>query len=85
MEVIDDMFKVVGKGDYIMGSLSGNEHGQRIYFPVTKFLPNMPVAGPDRRSMAMVAYLGGKFNVCAEKWYGSNVENTKRGLPLLLI
>jgi ornithine cyclodeaminase len=41
----------------------------------------MPVAGPDRRFMAMVAYLGGDFNVCATKWYGSNIENTKRGLP----
>lgn len=81
VETIDDMFKVVGQGDYIMGGVSGNEHGQRIYFPVTKLFPNMPVAGPDRRFMAMVAYLGGKFNVCGEKWYGSNIENPKRGLP----
>lgn len=81
VRAIDDMFKVVGEGDYIMGGLSGNEHGQRIFFPPEKLFPNMPVAGPDRRFMAMVAYLGGKFNVCAEKWYGSNIENTKRGLP----
>lgn len=81
VQAIDDMFKVVGEGDYIMGGLSGNEHGQRIFFPAEKLFLNMPVAGPDRRFMAMVAYLGGKFNVCGEKWYGSNVENTKRGLP----
>lgn len=81
VQAIDDMFKVVGEGDYIMGGLSGNEHGQRIFFPTEKLFPNMPVAGPDRRFMAMVAYLGGKFNVCAEKWYGSNIENTKLGLP----
>lgn len=81
VQAIDDMFKVVGEGDYIMGGLSGNEHGQRIYFPPEKLFPNMPVAGPDRRFMAMIAYLGGKFNVCAEKWYGSNIENSKHGLP----
>lgn len=81
VQAIDDMFKVVGEGDYIMGGLSGNEHGHRLYFPTEKLFPNMPVAGPDRRFMAMIAYLGGKFNVCAEKWYGSNIENTKRGLP----
>ncbi len=81
VETIDEMFKVVGEGDYIMGGISENEHGQRIYFPVEKKFPNMPVAGPDRRFMAMVAYLGGSFNVCAEKWYGSNIENPKRGLP----
>lgn len=81
VDTIDEMFKVVGAGDYIMGGLNEHEHGQRLYFPVTKRFPNMPVAGPDRRFMAMIAYLGGKFNVCAEKWYGSNIENTKRGLP----
>jgi ornithine cyclodeaminase/alanine dehydrogenase-like protein (mu-crystallin family) len=81
VETIDEMFKVVGEGDYLMGGLSGNEHGQRLYFPVEKLFPTMPVAGPDRRFMAMIAYLGGAFNVCAEKWYGSNIENPKRGLP----
>ena len=41
----------------------------------------MPVKGPDRRFMALVAYLGGRFNVCGEKWYGSNIANRDRGLP----
>jgi ornithine cyclodeaminase/alanine dehydrogenase-like protein (mu-crystallin family) len=81
VEAIDEMFKVVGEGDSIMGGISGLEHGTRIIFPVKKMFPNMPVMGPDRRFMAMVAYLGGKFNVCACKWYGSNVENTRHGLP----
>ncbi len=81
VETIDDMFKVVGEGDYLMGGLNEHEHGQRIYFPVEKRFPRMPVAGPDRRFMAMIAYLGGKFNICAAKWYGSNIENPKRGLP----
>ena len=75
------MFKVVGEGDYLMGGANENEHGQRIYFPVEKRFPNMPVAGPDRRFMSMITYLGGKFNICAAKWYGSNIANSQRGLP----
>jgi ornithine cyclodeaminase len=31
--------------------------------------------------MAMPAYLGGKFDMAGMKWYGSNVENKKKGLP----
>lgn len=87
VETIDRAFKLVGWGDYLMGGPNENEHGLKIYFPIEKRFPNMPVAGPDRRFMAMVAYLGGEFNVCAEKWYGSNIENPKRGLPrsILLI
>ena len=42
----------------------------------------MPVYGPDRRFMAMVGYLGGKFHIAGEKWYGSNIENpAKHNLP----
>jgi ornithine cyclodeaminase/alanine dehydrogenase-like protein (mu-crystallin family) len=41
----------------------------------------MPVAGPDRRFVAMPAYLGGCFDICGQKWYGSNAENKKVGLP----
>lgn len=80
VEVIEEAFDLLGKGDYIMGGVSENDHGHRLYFPVEKKF-NMPVAGPDRRFMAMVAYLGGRFNVCGQKWYGSNIENPKRGLP----
>ena len=42
----------------------------------------MPVKGPDRRFMALVAYLGGRFHVCGEKWYGSNIANRERTSPL---
>src|SRR5699024_5332331 len=35
----------------------------------------------DRRFCAMVAYLGGKYNLAGTKWYGSNIENRHRGLP----
>ena len=42
---------------------------------------NMPLAGPDRRFMAMPAYLGGRFNITGVKWYGSNRANIAKGLP----
>jgi len=81
VEVIDEAFKLMAKGDYLFGGPGGNEHGIRIYFPKTARGPHMPVAGPDRRFMALVGYLGGEFNVCGEKWYGSNQANRERSLP----
>lgn len=81
VDVIDEVFRLLGTGDYIMGGVGGNEHGLKINFPRETPFPNMPTAGPDRRFMSMVAYLGGRFNVCGEKWYGSNVANPSRGLP----
>ena len=81
VDVIEDVFSLLGKGDYLMGGPLENEHGQMIFFPKEKRFPNMPVTGPDRRFMAMIAYLGGKYNICGEKWYGSNAENAKKGLP----
>lgn len=81
IDVLDEMFRLLGKGDYIMGGPGQNEHGIKIFFPKETPFPNMPVAGPDRRFMAMVGYLGGRFNICGEKWYGSNIINPKRGLP----
>ncbi len=81
VDTIEDVFSLLGKGDYLMGGPLENEHGQMIFFPKEKRFPGMPVTGPDRRFMAMIAYLGGKYNICGEKWYGSNAANTKRGLP----
>lgn len=81
VRVIEEVFSLLGKGDYLLGGPGGNEHGQKIFFPKTSPFPNMPLAGPDRRFMAMMAYLGGRFNVVGEKWYGSNTANPKRGLP----
>src|SRR5699024_9152439 len=66
---------------YLMGGPSENEHGHLIWFPKEKKGENMPVAGPDRRFCAMIAYLGGEYNLCGQKWYGSNIENRERGLP----
>lgn len=81
IEVMDEVFSLLGHGDYLMGSPNHNSHGIKIYFPKESPFPNMPKKGPDRRFMALVAYLGGRFNVCGEKWYGSNLANREKGLP----
>ena len=81
IEVMDEMFSLMGQGDYLMGTPNHNAHGIKIYFPKETPFPNMPVKGPDRRFMALVAYLGGRFNCCGQKWYGSNIANRDRGLP----
>jgi ornithine cyclodeaminase len=76
-----DMFALLGRGDYLMGGSNRNSHGILLDFPETSPFPNMPVAGPDRRFMAMPAYLGGRFDTVGVKWYGSNVANRAKGLP----
>jgi Predicted ornithine cyclodeaminase, mu-crystallin homolog len=76
-----EMFKLMSDGDYLMGGANQNSHGILLMFPETSPFPNMPLAGPDRRFMAMPAYLGGKFNIAGMKWYGSNVANKDKGLP----
>ena len=81
IEVMDEVFELLGQGDYLMGTPNHNAHGIKIYFPKEPKFPDMPKKGPDRRFMALVAYLGGRFHVCGEKWYGSNIANRDRGLP----
>ena len=81
VDVLEEMFELLGKGDYVMGGNSHNSHGIAIAFPDEPAFENMPKNGPDRRFMAMPAYLGGRFNVCGMKWYGSNIVNPQRGLP----
>jgi len=77
----EDVFRLLSKGDYLMGGSSHNSHGLGIVFPKESPFPNMPLAGPDRRFVAMPAYLGGRFDVCGNKWYGSNAANKEKGLP----
>ena len=81
IEVMDEVFELLGQGDYLMGTPNHNAHGIKIYFPKEPKFPDMPKKGPDRRFMALVAYLGGRFHVCGEKWYGSNIANRDRSLP----
>lgn len=81
VDTLDEMFKLVSQGDYIMGGSKGNSHGIMLSFPDNPQFEGMPANGPDRRFMAMVAYLGGRFHCAGEKWYGSNIINPSRGLP----
>lgn len=81
VEVMGEVFDLMGRGDYVMGGKNHNSHGIMISFPDEPEFPNMPKNGPDRRFMAMTAYLGGRFNIAGEKWYGSNRDNVERGIP----
>lgn len=81
VSVCEETFSLLGEGDYLMGGANHNNHGMNIVFPKETKFPNMPVAGPDRRFAAMPGYLGGRFDVCGNKWYGSNHANAAKGLP----
>jgi ornithine cyclodeaminase len=81
VDVCEEVFKLLACGDYLMGGPNHNNHGLDIEFPEESPFPNMPLAGPDRRFVAMPAYLGGRYDVCGHKWYGSNAANPARGLP----
>ncbi|MFW5686908.1 MAG: tyramine oxidase subunit B, partial [Halanaerobium sp.] len=81
VEAMEDVFRLLKKGDYRMGGPNGNSHGVMMEFPEESEFPNMPIHGPDRRFMAMPAYLGGQYDMVGMKWYGSNVENKEKGLP----
>ena len=81
---VDTMAEVLGlfaRGDYRMAGPDNVSHGAQLFFPKEETFPGMPVDGPDRRFMAMPAYLGGDFQVAGCKWYGSNTSNKALGLP----
>lgn len=80
-DCMEELLKLLDKGDYRMGGENGNSHGCMISFPDEPEFPNMPKNGPDRRFMAMPAYVGGRFDIAGMKWYGSNVENRDKKLP----
>lgn len=48
-------------------------------FPDDPEFDGMPKNAEDRRFMAMPAYLGGRYQMAGMKWYGSNMENKKKG------
>lgn len=81
VDTMTDVLRLFAQGDYRMAGAENNSHGAQIFFPETELFPGMPVDGPDRRFMAMPAYLGGDYQVAGCKWYGSNVANKERGLP----
>ena len=81
IESMEDMFKLLHIGDYRMGGEDANEHGIRLSFPKTSDIPGMPLHEPDKRMMAMPAYLGGKYRIYGCKTYGSNPHNPEFGQP----
>ena len=81
IDVEEELFGLLSSGDYVMGGDKHNAHGIALKFPKESPFPNMPLDAPDRRFMAMPAYVGGRFNVAGQKWYGSNIINPQRGLP----
>lgn len=81
VDVMEDLLITLYKGDYVMGGENHNSHGCMITFPDDPKFPGMPKNADDRRFMAMPAYLGGRYQMAGMKWYGSNVENKKKGLP----
>ena len=63
INVEEELFGLLSKGDYRMGGDKHNAHGIAMRFPKESPFPNMPLDAPDRRFMAMPAYVGGRFNV----------------------
>lgn len=80
-DCMEELLITMDKGDYLMGGENANSHGTMITFPENPPFPNMPKAGPDRRFMAMPAYVGGATDMAGMKWYGSNIDNREKGLP----
>ena len=78
VDCMEDLLVTLNKGDYMMGGENHNSHGCMIMFPDDPKFPGMPKNGPDRRFMAMPAYLGGKHQLAGMKWYGSNIENKEK-------
>lgn len=81
VDTMEEMFGLLHKKDYRMAGENNNSHGSLILFPEDSPHANMPKNTPDRRLMAMPAYLGGNFGTSGVKWYGSNIANRERGLP----
>ncbi len=81
IDVEEEIFGLLSRGDYRMGGESHNSHGIAVIFPEESDIPDMPLHAPDRRFMAMPGYLGGRFHIAGEKWYGSNIANPSKGLP----
>lgn len=81
VDTMEEMFTLLYKGDYRMAGPNSDSHGAMITFPEESEFGTMPKPTADRRLMAMPAYLGGDFQTCGVKWYGSNIANREKGLP----
>lgn len=82
VDVMEEAIGLLEDGDFLMGGPYNDEHGLMLYFPKKSPIKNFPINNArDRRFIAMPAYLGGRFHVAGEKWYGSNGNNRNKGLP----
>lgn len=81
VDTMEEMFMLLHRGDYRMAGPNSDSHGAMITFPAESPFPNMPKPTADRRLMAMPAYLGGTYQTCGVKWYGSNIANREKDLP----
>lgn len=81
VDAMEEALVLLRKGDFRMAGPTSMSHGAMIGFPEHPQFPGMPADGPDRRFMAMPAYLGGDYGTTGVKWYGSNLENKQKGLP----
>lgn len=82
IETMRDTLALFGKKDFLLGGPNADEHGLQMHFPQKSDIEGFPLDdGPDRRFMAMPAYLGGRFHIAGQKFYGSNSHNQALGLP----
>ncbi|MEE3421026.1 MAG: tyramine oxidase subunit B [Lachnospiraceae bacterium] len=82
INAMEEVLKCLSVGDFIMGGTNHYSHGSKLFLSTSSPFPNMPLGGgEDRRFMAMPAYIGGPFDKCGVKWYGSNMKNKEKGLP----
>ncbi len=82
VDVMEEVISLMGKGDYLMGGPDHNAHGLMLEFPKKSKIQGFPLEDSrDRRFIAMPAYLGGRFHVAGQKWYGSNGRNREKGFP----
>lgn len=82
IETMRDTISLFGKKDFLLGGPKADEHGLQMNFPQKSDIEGFPLDdGPDRRFMAMPAYLGGRFHIAGQKYYGSNSHNAGLGLP----
>lgn len=82
VDTMQEVLCLLARGDVLMGGKSRREHGIQLIFPKKSEILDFPLEDSrDRRFMSMPAYLGGRFHLAGEKFYGSNGRNVKKGLP----
>lgn len=66
-DAMEEALALHARGDYRMAGHNGESHGAKVQFPVNPAHEGMPADGPDRRYVAMPAYLGGSFRTMGVK------------------